>query len=1076
MNKVIVATLGLIPVYCMALTPPSEADFKRLKQSTDFSERLEKVQTQHNHKIAASLLSHAKHRDSDIAAMLMPTSDTLPTEGDVNIVVIPIEFKDYPHSESQSELTEKIFGSGQRSLTEFYQASSYGKLNFTGKVLDWYSAPVRKEHVVSEEELIKEAIKYHDKKGVDFSQFDNRNNGKIDYVAVIWTGPEGEWGDFWWGKYSGYFDSSFKVDGKTITSFSWQPLVSAHESEFSTDTLLHETGHALGLPDLYDYTFTHPFGHTGALGLMANSWAGDINPYFKRLLGWVNPDVQTSGKVEHRLMATSQSDDIVVIGPDDGLFDEQFVIQRRDCSGIDSTLPGLTADCVDGALIWHINPQLNTSGNDFEYDNSFTDIPFISLVTPKGDGVHTFNGVLKESYFFSSDEFSPTSKHLSKLSDGSHSGIRVFGFEKKNGLLNVTTSRQPAVTLKVDNLDDKEELKGDVSIKYKTLDGSTPVRKVELMVNDVTVGSSSDSSGSISFSTEQFTAGSKVLSLVATSSQGVKSTERVSAFFKPQEQSILIADMGRDKQDSDELFHNLTSFGYKVVRSDFLPKTLSPFDYSLVFANYGAQGRHWGMELTESESLNDFYLRGGNLWLEVPFGLAWGSEVNKKPLMETLGFTPYSIDFTSADKLQGDYLFSSFNFASETEDVEAFGIDGIESTSSDSHPLWSYSGYGSNTEHVCSVVNDARSNIAIVASCAFDIFPRNEQEMMTQFYSELFHLDNPLISGKRTKLDYDGDGKADVTVRNAAKHEWYSKLSDDGKVMKVAFGRDSQDIPIEGDFDGDGVSDVAVRRPSTQMWYVRTSKEDEILRVNFGKKEEDIPVAEDYDGDGITDFAVRRPSTQMWYILNSTDGEIQRHKFGLQAQDIPIPQDYDGDGKTDIAVWRESSQMWYAKLSSNDSIMRVKFGKKGDVPVAGDFDGDGIDDIAVRRASTKTWHIINSSDNSVSEIKFGLQSTDIPITADYDGDGKTDLAVRRAGDLMQYVLRSSDHKIARIKFGLNERYLPVAAPVSVRTSMLIDTKLSPSIRAPQRINTRESAEILVHQRKYIAPEYTQQPE
>lgn len=1059
MNRILVTILGLAPFYGMALTPPTEADFNKLKQSSDFTERVERARSQHNHLIATGLLKQAQYRDSDISAMLMPSSDTLPTEGDVRIVVIPIEFTDYPHTESKAQLTDKLFGPAQRSITEFFKSSSYGKLNITGQVLDWYSAPMRKDDVFSEESLIKSAIKYHDQKGIDFSQFDNRNNGKIDYVVIIWTGPEQGWGDFWWGKYYGGFDPTFSVDGKTIGSFSWQPLVSSHESEFSTDTVIHETGHALGLPDLYDYTGTYYWGHTGAIGLMANSWGGDINPYFKRLLGWVDPNVQTSGNDHHQLMPTSQRDDILVVGPRDSLFDEQFVIQRRDCTGIDSNLPGLTADCVDGGLIWHINPQLNVSGNDFEYDNSFTETPFISVVTPKGDNGHLLNGLSAESYFSSNDEFSPNSMHLSKLSDGSHSGVTVSGFEMQNGLLNVNTTVQPVVTLDILNLKEKDELRGSAYVEYQIRDESEPLKEVELYINDLKVGSSSSASGKISFSSKQLAGGSAELSLVATTAQGSASTERLSVFFKPEKQSILIADLGKEKQDSDELYHNLNAFGYNVIRSDFLPANLNPFDYSLVYVNYGAQGRHNGVTLKDSELLNNYYSRGGNLWLEVPYGLDWNSEQTLPSLMKTLNFDTHNTYLNTADILQGHNLFSSFSFDSETEGVEKYGLSDIRSTSPNTRALWSFVQNGSDAEHVCSVINDARQNIAIIASCAFDIFPKSEHELLAQFYSELFHLDSPLISGKRTKLDYDGDGKSDIAVRNANKHELYAKLSDSGKVMKVAFGRDKLDIPIEGDFDGDGVADVAVRRPSTQMWYVKTSKEGEILRVNFGKQEEDIPVAEDYDGDGITDFAVRRPSTQMWYILNSSNGEIQRHKFGLQSNDIPIPQDYDGDGITDIAVWRESSQMWYAKLSTNGSIMRVKFGEKGDIPVKGDFDGDGIDDIAVRRTKSSTWHILNSSDSTVSEIKFGLQQTDIPITADYDGDGKTDLAVRRSDDLMQYVLRSSDKKIDRIKFGLKKDYLPVAAPVSIKTSMLSASNMINANSIPAKISY-ERAEII----------------
>ena len=55
-------------------------------------------------------------------------------------------------------------------------------------------------------------------------------------------------------------------------------------------TLIHETGHALGLPDYYDYDYKKQ--PAGVLDMMDNN-VGDHNSHSKSLLGWVDPIVVT---------------------------------------------------------------------------------------------------------------------------------------------------------------------------------------------------------------------------------------------------------------------------------------------------------------------------------------------------------------------------------------------------------------------------------------------------------------------------------------------------------------------------------------------------------------------------------------------------------------------------------------------------------------------------------------------------------------------------------------------------------------------------------------------------------------
>ena len=211
------------------------------------------------------------------------------------------------------------------------------------------------------------------------------------------------------------------------------------------------------------------------------------------------------------------------------------------------------------------------------------------------------------------------------------------------------------------------------------------------------------------------------------------------------------------------------------------------------------------------------------------------------------------------------------------------------------------------------------------------------------------------------------------------------------------------------DFDGDGRSDVSVYRPSNGVWYLLNSNIG-FTSQQFGVSTDKIAPA-DYDGDGKTDIAVIRinPNNSLsWLILQSRNGFIIKN-FG-SSTDIPVPADYDGDGKADVAVVRAGNALnWYVDRS-RDGYIGFQFGAATDSPVVGDYDGDGKSDAAVvrRNGGLMNWYI-NRSQAGFTGFQFGL-ATDKPVVADYDGDGKSDIAVTRIGNgnMNWYINRSNE--------------------------------------------------------------------
>jgi M6 family metalloprotease-like protein len=149
-------------------------------------------------------------------------------------------------------------------------------------------------------QLVREAVDNAEVHGVNFANFDNNSDGYVDSVIVIHQGPGEEVTGFPSDIWSHQWNLSaqnlqVKHDGVTINDYAMMPEYFSSPGDTTIGVFCHEFGHILGLPDLYDTTYTT--AGVGDWSLMASgSWNGPsgdgevpapLLAWERHYLGWV---------------------------------------------------------------------------------------------------------------------------------------------------------------------------------------------------------------------------------------------------------------------------------------------------------------------------------------------------------------------------------------------------------------------------------------------------------------------------------------------------------------------------------------------------------------------------------------------------------------------------------------------------------------------------------------------------------------------------------------------------------------------------------------------------------------------
>ncbi len=297
----------------------------------------------------------------------------MPSTGDVKAVVLMVEFQDVKASVTKDSVRNTMFGESN-SMNSYYKTSSYGKLDVSGDVYDWYKAPNNRGYYEDNtreyppnEYLFRDVITAMDSQ-VDFSQYDSDNDGYVDIVYLVYAGKDDGYQSLWWA-YMDELIEDVTVDGKKIAQYVIMP------EDFTYLTAAHETGHAMGLQDYYD-AVQHMFGgqaYYGTNSLMCTC-TGDLDVLSKWMLGWLEPQIISENKTISLRPSNEYPDAAVIESNVPGADENFFIIEYR-------TPTQNNEDLIDGGVsIFRVNGAIDSQTGAYKYDVSSDEVRLIEHV------------------------------------------------------------------------------------------------------------------------------------------------------------------------------------------------------------------------------------------------------------------------------------------------------------------------------------------------------------------------------------------------------------------------------------------------------------------------------------------------------------------------------------------------------------------------------------------------------------------------------------------------------------------------------------------------------------------------
>lgn len=326
----------------------------------------------------------------DATACKLPDNDThgaiglgvprspgrLPSVGTARTKVIFVDFPDVPATKTPQE----VFGMVSPGSEQFFASVSYGRMNYVLEPhLEWYRMSKNSADynwgttVEAVYEYMEEAIGLADP-DVNFAGADQILIMANPDAAEIFNGPA-------------HF-GPLTYDGTTFTSI----VTSGHDLNFWGFLWLnHESGHNLGMIDLYSYSGGHPYvGGFDLMGLISGA-APEFMAHHRWMMDWLDDSQifcqQTAEETVYLTPVETAGGVKALMVPVDPT--KLVVVESRRAVGYDSALP------KEGALVYVVDSSISTGQGGIEIFPKLSDPLFYDSPLAVGESV-TVEGVTIE--------------------------------------------------------------------------------------------------------------------------------------------------------------------------------------------------------------------------------------------------------------------------------------------------------------------------------------------------------------------------------------------------------------------------------------------------------------------------------------------------------------------------------------------------------------------------------------------------------------------------------------------------------------------------------------------------------
>lgn len=301
-----------------------------------------------------------------------------PLRGAVRVIVVLVDFEDKKMTETKSHFEDLFFSLNRKvttgSVREYFREVSQDKIDIQGEVVGPYRLPKTLKQYAHGESGIGEAAPnartmakdaaVAANRAVDFSTYDNNNDGYVDAFVIIHAGTGGEMtgsgSDIWSHKW--VLPSEYAADGNTkIYAYLTVP------EDCKLGVCAHELGHLLfGFPDLYDED-----GSSQGIGnwcLMAGgSWNNNgLTPahpcaWCKAQQKWIDVHLQTKNQKQVVIKDVKSGYKAYRLWDKGQVGKEYYLVENRQKENFDKHLPN------GGLLIWHIDDSILTNSGEVHY-------------------------------------------------------------------------------------------------------------------------------------------------------------------------------------------------------------------------------------------------------------------------------------------------------------------------------------------------------------------------------------------------------------------------------------------------------------------------------------------------------------------------------------------------------------------------------------------------------------------------------------------------------------------------------------------------------------------------------------